>query len=447
MNKKTSFKLNKFYAVIALLLTQNAFAANFTIAPFGTLPTTVPTGQSVSANYTLTNMTNTTRNGYVLTGFPATVTQNTTSPNCTNPINLGPNASCNLQLDITGAVSSNFAICKGNSCTTATTPLNVSVSSAPRAPRFAYVTKDKEGATDLIEVCNVNPDSGPNPGVLTGCIPAITGSTTGGSALASQPIGAGITFNSAGTVAYITITIPTPNTNSVFQCNINQTDGTFTLCSEVDITSPSSPNPYYGYYGTPAINNNSTYAFFASYYSPEVFACPITNGNVSGTCSDTGVTGASYYAAGMTLNPANNRLYIANWQSSSGVTVCTGSGTTFSSCSNVLGDAGGTVTFDRPSGVAVNSTGTKLYVADYNVGIIYYCDTSLQSATFTHCSIATISINYPWTITINAAETVAYVADYDSTVYVCQINSIDGSLSSCNPITFSTPPVDVGLLY
>ena len=123
MNKQNSFKLNKLYAVVVLLSAQNAFAAaNFNIAPYGTLPTTPG-----PAYFTLTNMTNTARNGYVLQGLPATVTQNTTPPNCTNPINLGPNDYCMLQLDITGAVSlSNVAICKGNSCTTLGVPLNVS---------------------------------------------------------------------------------------------------------------------------------------------------------------------------------------------------------------------------------------------------------------------------------------------------------------------------------
>jgi hypothetical protein len=48
MNKKKSFKLNKIYIVLALLSAQNAFAANFSITPYGTLPTTVQTGQSVS---------------------------------------------------------------------------------------------------------------------------------------------------------------------------------------------------------------------------------------------------------------------------------------------------------------------------------------------------------------------------------------------------------------
>src|ERR1700730_13163770 len=100
MNKQYSFKLNKLYAVIVLLSAQNAFAANFNIAPYGTLPTTLASGQTVPAYFTVTNMTNTARNGYVVEGLPSTVTQNTTAPNCGNPINLGPYpANCQLELD------------------------------------------------------------------------------------------------------------------------------------------------------------------------------------------------------------------------------------------------------------------------------------------------------------------------------------------------------------
>ena len=145
---------------MALLSAQTAFAANFNIVPYGTPPTTVSTGQTVSVNYTVTNMTNTIRNGYVLQGLPKTVTQNTTSPNCGNPINLGPYpASCQLQLDITEAVSSDFAICKGNSCTKATTPLNISTSTGPSIAKFAYVTEGY-GGSPYVSLCALNPTTG-----------------------------------------------------------------------------------------------------------------------------------------------------------------------------------------------------------------------------------------------------------------------------------------------
>ncbi len=136
MNKHTAVHQTMFF-VIVLFSTHVVSAANFNIVPSGTLPTSVVQGRTVSANFTLTNMTNSARHGYSIAGLPATVSQNTSSPNCTNPIDLAAKASCNLQLDISGAVSSGFAICNGINCTQAETTLQVTVSSAPSAPQFA----------------------------------------------------------------------------------------------------------------------------------------------------------------------------------------------------------------------------------------------------------------------------------------------------------------------
>jgi hypothetical protein len=91
---------------------------------------------------------------------------------------------CQLQLDITGAVSSNFAICSGSSCTTATTPLNVSVISAPQSCaepdgecRVFLTQTTTEGTisqgTSLIgpaaTTCSVAPYIG-NPFTVANCI-------------------------------------------------------------------------------------------------------------------------------------------------------------------------------------------------------------------------------------------------------------------------------------
>ena len=452
----------QFIRVVALsvLIQGTAYALPFTITASGTLPTTITPGGSATANFTVQNNTLSWRNNNLIKWLPINVTQITNGGvgTCGVTFNLAPfgqtGDSCTLQLSISGAVNGNdpdphhhlFACFPGGiTCAGTNDTLNVTVTSSPPAPpapsnpRFAYVTNY---GTPVVDVCSINPDSGPNPGMLTACTSAVTGSTTGTVPTINAQ---GITFNTAGTVAYITTYEPSP-ANSVFQCDINQTDGTFTACTQVDIVSPSVPNLYYAYYGLPAINSNSSYAFFVSYYSPEVYACPVSNGVVSGTCFDSGATGASYYAVAMSLNPANTALYIGNWLSGSGVTVCTGSGKTFNSCQNVLGDAG-SVTFDTPSGIAFDSTNTHLYVADYDGDKIYYCTASQQSATqFTSCSVATSSISNPWAITVNAARTYAYVADYSHSVYVCAVSATDGSLSSCNPVTL-TEPVDVALLY
>ncbi|MFI4919063.1 MAG: sialidase family protein [Legionellales bacterium] len=124
-------------AIAALLATTDAaFAANFSIIPTEglVLPTSLYAGEAVSAYYTVTNNTSTTRLGYSLQGLPASVTQNTQNTKyCQNPITLPSHTSCTLQLDITRPVQSGFVLCKGSSCTTAATPLNVKQANAAPA--------------------------------------------------------------------------------------------------------------------------------------------------------------------------------------------------------------------------------------------------------------------------------------------------------------------------
>jgi len=111
--------------------TTNA-AANFDISPTPgtTLPTKVPLGSQVSASYTITNLTQSTRSGYRITGLPSTASQNTDAGNCPKSIKLGAKESCILILDIAGEASSNFALCHGATCTSASVPLNVRVTNA-----------------------------------------------------------------------------------------------------------------------------------------------------------------------------------------------------------------------------------------------------------------------------------------------------------------------------
>lgn len=134
--KKKNILLSRLLLMILSMLAakQSLASANFTIspAPGFHLPTQVQKGSVVSAYYTVTNQTNSTRIGYSVQGAPATVTQNTSNPSyCQSPISLAAHASCILQLDISGMAISNFALCKGSSCTTAAVPLNVSFNNNP----------------------------------------------------------------------------------------------------------------------------------------------------------------------------------------------------------------------------------------------------------------------------------------------------------------------------
>lgn len=125
--KKSHFKLSPLISIITLITSPSFAGQNFLIAPNGSQPSVITAGSTVTANYLLTNLTNSTRSGYSIRGLPATVVQDTSPGNCPILINLAAKASCNLVFTISAPVSSNFAICKGNSCTTASQPISVSL--------------------------------------------------------------------------------------------------------------------------------------------------------------------------------------------------------------------------------------------------------------------------------------------------------------------------------
>lgn len=119
-----------------LAVTSSFAAANFYIdVKAGTvLPTSVAANSTVSAYYTIINQTRTTRTNFKIEGLPDTVRQDvndsTISDLCLSFITLGSKQGCTLKLIISGTAKSAFALCRGNSCTTSATPLNISATGA-----------------------------------------------------------------------------------------------------------------------------------------------------------------------------------------------------------------------------------------------------------------------------------------------------------------------------
>ena len=152
-------------AIISILVADGVYAnANFTITPAAPLPTSNFSTSSQVALFTVTNMTSSQRNGYVVAGLPSNVTQYTNSANsalCTNPINLGPhlgpNDHCLLQLNIVGPVHSQVAIRKGSSVTRAAEALNVDLATGSLPLVAAGVNNDNSIAQPLIAQ---SPDGG-----------------------------------------------------------------------------------------------------------------------------------------------------------------------------------------------------------------------------------------------------------------------------------------------
>ena len=429
MNK--IFKLNKYYAVITLLVTQNAFAANFDISPYGTLPTTVTTGQSVSAYYIVKNMTNTARNGYVLQGLPTTVNQNTSSPNCANPINLAPQASCQLQLDITGAVSSNIAICRGYSCTTTTTSLNVSQVSAPSIPSKptgAYVSNYANTLNDSVTYCTLNPDTS----FIDTCQMA------GGNLNVSL---SGVILNNAKTMAFLT----TYGTASVYQCMIDKVTGLFDgACSATAITVSTGPS-YSPGYGLPTFNATDSILYLLDNAAPRVLACSVSNNTLQTPCVDTGATITDTNGVQLVLNSSNTLAYIATYDGF--ITQCqvSNNGQVFNNCTQLGAD--NSISLQEVTGLALTKDNAYLYLMDNDQGNLYRCSTTVSNNNLTNCTTIT-NLQYGWTLTLNPANSTMYVAgNYSAWVKSCPVNS-DGSFGACstsNGSGFFNDPTSVAL--
>lgn len=141
-------------SIVALSTAPSVYAAaNFQIIPTPgrAFPSTVLEGTTVSAYYTITNHTLSTRSGYYIQGLPQTVRQNSTKPsNCPSTITLPSKGSCILQLDISGKALADVALCKGSSCTKSATPLAVQTAPMPPFIAAGYFQRPMQGTKPLL---------------------------------------------------------------------------------------------------------------------------------------------------------------------------------------------------------------------------------------------------------------------------------------------------------
>jgi 6-phosphogluconolactonase (cycloisomerase 2 family) len=82
-----------------------------------------------------------------------------------------------------------------------------------------------------------------------------------------------------------------------------------------------------------------------------------------------------------------------------------------------------------PLGMAINPTNTYAYLGS-NTGDIYVCAIDSSDGSLSGC-ISTFNHAFPYNIVINASNTYAYIANYTSGLTVCSISSTDGTLSNC----------------
>lgn len=390
-----------------------------------TLPTQISSGQTVTAFYTVTNNTGSTRNSNFVKYLPPNVSQVTSDASvanlCGSTFNLGPsgssNSSCTLELNISGPVNGSdpdqhhhLFVCMPGGTTCAGTPDSLNVTLISQA-QYAYFTNS---GNNTITICPINN--------FNACV-TVTDPTFNGPR--------NIVINSSGTFAYIHNITPHPNTISICPLNSNGTLGTCSVQSGSAFTG-SAIN----------VTPQNLYILNSTNLPITISVCLINADGSIGSCSVTPTPGVVFNnPSGIVFSANHSIAYISDIISQS-VTICTvGANGLFTSCS----DSG--ITFSAPVGLSVSANGNTLYIvnnkpsprvetvnncsinADGTLGV---CTTNSGNGTFSfptglHGQVASFA----------ASNGVLYVPNAgNNTASACPINS-DGTLGTCTVITNS----------
>jgi DNA-binding beta-propeller fold protein YncE len=168
--------------------------------------------------------------------------------------------------------------------------------------------------------------------------------------------------------------------------------------------------------------------FYSNPLENTVTKCSIDNDGMLNSCENANATGLDH-PIGITLNPAENKAYIANLLANT-VSMCTiNSNGNFSSCT----DSGAGNIFNEPMGIAVSPTNDVAYITNYGNNTISKCLINTSNGTFYSCSNTGSGFAYPQTIVINHAQTFAYIGNINFSLPVskCAINPSTKALTNC----------------
>lgn len=217
--------------------------------------------------------------------------------------------------------------------------------------------------------------------------------------------------------------------------------------------NPNDPNPHGHLFvcfpsgitcaGTPSPLNVSTFtpstptrAYVSNYSSNSVSFCSLSasTGKLN-LCQDSGVGAIFQTPIGIEFNSDNTRLYVTNFNGSSGTTVsfCSINVTTgiLSGCADVDGD--GSAVFSGPLDVRFDDSFTQVYVSNLANNTVSLCSVNSSTGKFSACATTGNSFTTPAGISLNRAGTRAYVSNDASatTVSLCSRNLTTGTLSGC----------------
>ncbi len=390
---------------------------------------TVPANRHAYVQYTVTNTTLITR---TLTMVPIPyVTQRTDdSSQCSNPFVLSPGQSCNLTLYVNGsAIKSKFkggpVVCKtlGNTnqpdkflCSRPQESMILSITPAPSVPSNAnklYVTNWDGNNISLCDIISGN---------LKYCLITATSNTF------AHPEAVAIS-NNVLFVANIG--------GGISSCIINSSSGELSNCGNA---IPSSTPAVYAPTG---ISIQGTTAYIAD-SGPEQSNQGVTTCTVAGAQlnSCTFNQGSATFSVPSDLAIIDNTVYVTNFNNQDVPTtycmimpsLCTSGLGTITGTSNLL---------NEPEGIYFATIGgiNYAYFTNHGNNTVVLCTVS-SSTTFSNCKITGGYFSGFGNLAILNAPLKAFIPSGLKSIGVCDVSSVDGSLSNCvnsNEFNFNNP--------
>ena len=445
------------------------------------LPTVVNKGSTVTAYYTVNNLSVAQQNNNFVKYLPPNVTQVTAngaySDTCGATFNLAGQGkagdSCTLQLTVSGVVDGSVAdthqhlfVClpTGLSCAGTAQSLNVTQSSA-RVLQSITVTPGMTNltvggtqqyaasgsysdstTTDLSsEVTWVSSNTATATISATGLATAIAVGSTSITANFAGVTSAGAVIAVDNPMVSLAVTPTTPFGRVGGSVQLVAT-ATFADSSTQDVSTlaawtsattsvatvgastglvtgvangSSSISASYNTFSNSANYTVTNFTYIGN--SSRVAYCPVNTDGTLGACA-TAASGFSN-ASGVLVNHANTALYVSDISGAGSILYCPFAGNgSLGTCTVALASAG------EASGLAINPAGTMVYVA--TTVTVKLC--TVSGATLTGCAATGTGYHGPTSVAVNAANTFAFVGNaFTGTVLSCSINSSNGSFTTC----------------
>lgn|GEM_PF-1709912 len=410
-------ELVKLWFFMGLCLTSMTCGASkpvWTLTPLSPTTVLVPINGSATVDYLVTNQS---RKPHTLMLFPMSGVQQVTEPGyCANPFLLTASSpSCTLRLEILGSTLNSPIVGGPVVCQqgedgrlselqcyqpSPSDTLNVRRFSTGS---FAYVTDNQEA----VARCPIISD-----GSLGTCV------DSGNSGVVFQSL-LGIAMNNDNTASYIA----SFSSDSAYFCPIDA-DGSYGACQ---IAAPSGFN-----FRTNdlSLTQDGSTAYLAVNDGSDVYKCSINpSTGLFDACTIAGNVGNRQLSVPINNHISPNKLYAS--LADKGISTC---------IINPDKTLSGCTVFDSPdfinlSGMAVNHTGSFLYVLDIEGEQIFRCALNAADGAIDNCVTTGPSLNFNNNrsyIAINKAGTKAYISvpdESDSYIAVCTINA-DGTLSN-----------------